>query len=369
MQPLRGALGPIGDRFFAINGFSGAVFIADDGALNWGFRGLTDDKGGLVTFGVVTHGKDPAPTGAGFFPLQIVVADLNGNASGSVQLSLGMKVGWSGETVHDGLVMDAYAYDNAANGPSGYSQPITVTIQVLHPPPSVDLRAGCGPVLDQGSLGSCTGHAFADALAFLEVRDGLPPTKFSPLYIYYNERFREGTVGFDAGASLSDGVKSLTKGDTSDGACYESTWPYDVAKFAVLPPSEAYLEGHQHEILVAESFQPVNSAYQLADMKDCLASGFPFVFGFSVFESFESASVASTGVVPMPAPGEKIIGGHAVLCVGYDDASQRFTCQNSWGQSWGASGFFTIPYAFMGASWPAYTSDYWTLRKGELMLT
>jgi hypothetical protein len=342
------------------------VFVAEDGALNWSRVGLMDDKGGLVTFGVVAHGKNPAPVGAGFFPLQIVVTDLNGNASGSVQLSPGMKVGWSGETVHDGLVMDAYAYDNAANGPSGYSQPITVTIQVLHPPPSVDLRAGCGPVRDQGSLGACTAFAFADALAFLEIRDGLPPTAFSPLYIYYNERALEGTIPYDAGAVLADGIRSLSQGH--DGACYEASWPYDVSKFAEKPPAPFYIEGQRHEILVAESIQPVNNAYQLADMKDCLASGYPFVFGFSVFESFESAEVARTGVAPMPAPGERILGGHAMMACSYDDATQRIGCQNSWGAAWGASGFCSLPYAFMGASWPAYIADLWTIRKGELML-
>ena len=66
-------------------------------------------------------------------------------------------------------------------------------------------------------------------------------------------------------------------------------------------------------------------------MKGCLASGYPFVFGFTVYDSFESQQVAKTGVVPMPAAGESVLGGHAVMAVGYDDSQQRFIVRNSWG--------------------------------------
>jgi C1A family cysteine protease len=82
-------------------------------------------------------------------------------------------------------------------------------------------------------------------------------------------------------------------------------------------------------------------------MKTALALGFPFIFGFSVYESFESETVSRTGIVPMPSPGEKMLGGHAVLAVGYDDTTQRFLVRNSWGTSWGMKGYFTIPYAYL----------------------
>src|SRR5260370_2581404 len=85
-------------------------------------------------------------------------------------------------------------------------------------------------------------------------------------------------------------------------------------------------------------------------MKGCLASGYPFVFGFSVYESFESQQVAQTGHVPMPHPGEKQIGGHAVLAVGYDDAHNWLLHRNSWGDGWGMARYFTIPYTYLTAS-------------------
>jgi len=95
-------------------------------------------------------------------------------------------------------------------------------------------------------------------------------------------------------------------------------------------------------------------------MKGCLASGYPFVFGFSVYESFESPQVAKTGIAPMPASSEKQIGGHAVIAVGYNDAQQRFIVRNSWGSGWGMRGYFTLPYAYLADG--DLAADFWTIR-------
>ncbi len=95
-------------------------------------------------------------------------------------------------------------------------------------------------------------------------------------------------------------------------------------------------------------------------MKGCLASGYPYVFGMTVYESFESQSVAQSGHAQMPAAGEQVVGGHAVLAVGYDDSQQWFIVRNSWGNGWGMQGYFTLPYAYMTNQ--GLTSDYWTVR-------
>ena len=110
--------------------------------------------------------------------------------------------------------------------------------------------------------------------------------------------------------------------------------------------------------LKAVQYQRV--AQNVNQMKGCLASGYPFVYGFTVYESFESKNVAKTGVVPMPASGEKILGGHCVLAVGYDDSQQRFLARNSWGTDWGLQGYFTVPYAYLTD--PNLSSDFWTIR-------
>lgn len=221
-------------------------------------------------------------------------------------------------------------------------------------PASVDLRAGCSPVENQGQLGSCTANALVGNLEFLEVKAGKPVADLSRLFVYYNERVMEGSVNDDAGAMLRDGVKSLVK----QGVCTEKTWPYVISKFAVKPPAACFKQALTHQVI---SYHRIIGLQQ---MRQCLAEGYPFVFGFSVYEGFEADSVAKTGKLDLPAPGEKLMGGHAILAVGYDDATKRLLIRNSWGADWGLQGYFTMPYDY--ANNGNLADDFWTLRAMEL---
>ena len=196
---------------------------------------------------------------------------------------------------------------------------------------------GCSPVEDQGNLGSCTANALAGALECLERKDKVSFIDLSRLFIYYNERVIEQSVSSDSGAMIRDGIKSLKK----TGVCSEKKWPYVISKFAVKPNSACYKEALNHQIT---SYQRILT---LDQMKSCLADGFPFVFGFTVYESFESPQVAKTGIVNMPKKNESVLGGHAVLAVGYNDKDKRFIVRNSWGTSWGMKGYFTMPYDYL----------------------
>jgi C1A family cysteine protease len=181
-----------------------------------------------------------------------------------------------------------------------------------------------------GQLVSCTANAIAGAIEFdlKNQPQKTPRDIFNPsrLFIYYNEREIEGTVNTDSGAMIRDGIKTCVK----QGAPHETLWPYDIANFTEQPSQPAFDDGLKHRLL---SYQRL--VQNLNQMKGCLASGYPFVFGFTVYESFESQEVASSGMVPMPSPNEQQLGGHAVLAVGYDDSSQRFIVRNSWGPGWG----------------------------------
>lgn len=220
-------------------------------------------------------------------------------------------------------------------------------------PASVDLRPGCPPVYDQGQLGSCTANAIAGALEYDQIKQGETPFTPSRLLIYYDERKMEGTISSDSGAAIRDGVKSVNL----QGACPESEWPYDISRFAVAPPAQCYVDAAKYKAVVYQRI-PRN----LSLMKACLASGYPFILGFTVYDSFESSEVAQTGIMPMPSRGESVLGGHAVLAVGYDDASQRFLVRNSWGSDWAGpmAGYFTMPYAYLLNS--GLSSDFWTIR-------
>jgi C1A family cysteine protease len=219
-------------------------------------------------------------------------------------------------------------------------------------PPKVDLREQCPPVYDQGHLGSCTANSIAGALEFDQMKEKEQPFTPSRLFIYYNERVIEGTVSSDSGAQIRDGVKSVNQ----LGAPPEDPdWPYDITKFADKPPQKAYDDAAQHKSILYQRLTPT-----LGQLKGCLASGYPFVFGFVVYESFESPQVASTGEGQLPQAGEQQIGGHAVLAVGYDESQQRFTIRNSWGPGWGMGGYFTLPYPYLLQH--TLSSDFWTIR-------
>jgi C1A family cysteine protease len=219
-------------------------------------------------------------------------------------------------------------------------------------PASADLRPQCPPVYDQGQLGSCTANAIGAAIQFDQMKQQIPnPFAPSRLFIYYNERVIEHTVESDSGAQIRDGIKSVNK----QGVCPETEWPYNIADFAKKPSRTCYDDARQHR---AVSYQRL--VQNLNQMKGCLASGYPFVLGISVYESFESPDVARSGHVPMPSPAEKMLGGHAVLAVGYDDANGWFILRNSWGAGWGMEGYFTLPYVYLLDA--NLASDFWTIR-------
>jgi len=222
-------------------------------------------------------------------------------------------------------------------------------------PLRVDLRSFCSKVEDQGSLGSCTAQALVGALEFLEIQNQVRYADLSRLFLYYNERVIEHSVRSDAGAMLRDGIKTLTK----QGVCREKLWPYVPEKFAAKPGAGCYTDAENHQIT---SYHRILT---LEEMRSCLAEGFPFVFGFTVYESFETNEIALSGVVDMPHPDEQVVGGHAVMAVGYDDAVKRFIVRNSWGIRWGMKGYFTMPYAYLADR--NLSDDFWTIRKGEKM--
>jgi len=217
-------------------------------------------------------------------------------------------------------------------------------------PAQVDLRDQCPAVYDQGQLGSCTANAISGAFEFDLLRQKAADFMPSRLFIYYNERAAENTISSDAGAQIRDGIKSVAK----QGVCPEPEWPYDITQFTDKPSASCYTAARSHRVV---SYQRVSQL--LNQFKGCLAHGNPFVFGFTVYESFESDQVAHTGEAPMPASGEKVLGGHAVMAVGYDDSTQRFTVRNSWGPAWGLGGYFTLPYAYLVDR--SLASDFWTL--------
>jgi C1A family cysteine protease len=217
-------------------------------------------------------------------------------------------------------------------------------------PTIIDLRSKFPPVFDQGQLGSCTANALCGLIAYDD-----PLLIGSRLFLYYNERKLENDIPDDAGALLSDGIQCLL----NYGICSESEWPYDINQFATKPPNSCYTDALNHKALNVTNINNTELS-----MKNALFSGYPFVVGIAVYASFETQTVANTGLVPMPTINDQLLGGHAVVCVGYNDNKKHWIMRNSWGSSWGDNGYFYLPYNYLLDS--KLSSDLWCINKMQL---
>lgn len=239
---------------------------------------------------------------------------------------------------------------------------------LIHQPPSmidlptvVDLRPTCPPVYDQGQLGSCTSNASCGAFEFDLLRQGLTDFTPSRLFQYYNSRVLSHDVHADNGSTVRDANKALAQ----YGVCSEALWPYNVSMVFHKPAKSDYKAALPNRIT-----QYSRVTQTLLSMKATLAGGLPIQIGFTVYDSFESDAVAQTGIVPMPDfSSESVLGGHAVLIVGYADAlvlpnsqvlTNVFITRNSWSANWGDAGYFYMPYAYFTN--PQLASDLWVIQ-------
>jgi C1A family cysteine protease len=212
-------------------------------------------------------------------------------------------------------------------------------------PTKMDLAETCSPVANQGKLGSCT--AFAVGKGFREFQLNRQKEEFKPLsalFIYYEARKMAGNETEATGSTITDNMTVLAR----TGIATESIFPYDVLKFAIEPPQAAYE--------AAKEYKYTNGIriHGLEDAQVALSKGEAVVFAYDVMESFRS--IKSDGLMPMPKAGEKRLGGHAVMAVGYDNQKQVVKVRNSWGADWADGGYFYMPYEYFKTN----ARDVWT---------
>ncbi|MGV3527096.1 MAG: C1 family peptidase [Candidatus Sericytochromatia bacterium] len=219
-------------------------------------------------------------------------------------------------------------------------------------PNQVDLRRWASPIDDQADLGACTGFSIKAARELMLIRDGQEPTTLSPLFIYYYERQREGTVDEDAGATIVSGMEVLKE----IGVAREALWSYDPSndnnpdtkeKFQLPPSAEANQDAGRYRV---KGIRPLET---LRAIRYALAHRSPVIIGIEVYEAFYETN----GWLPRPNPKEASQGGHAVTVVGYDDVKEVLIVKNSWGPAWGDKGYFYLPYDYVKLG---LASDAWT---------
>jgi len=227
----------------------------------------------------------------------------------------------------------------------------TLLLEVAALPSAADTSELYPRVWDQGNSSSCVGHSVAATACHERARLRLSPSlELSRLFLYYGARAIGGNVDTDDGAEIRDGFKTLAQ----SGAPREDVWPFysNLRNIVQQPSHQAYLAATWHK---ATKYRP--SPQNLDVLKAIVASGQAFSFGFSVYEEFESETVAHSGILTLPGTTESQVGGHAVSCAGYDDSVKAFKVRNSWGPDWGQHGYFWMPYDYILN--PDLASDFW----------
>ena len=191
-------------------------------------------------------------------------------------------------------------------------------------------------VFDQGSLGSCTANAACQYYGFLLRKTSTP---FSRLMQYWNTRNAENHIQYDSGATVRTTVSVLCK----NGICEEINWPYIIKNFKIQPPATVCSK----IISPPQTLRYISLSMTPSQWESALLAGQPIIFGMYVFSNFSNSQTAKTGIISYPTPSEKLLGGHCMLCTGYNQSSRQFEFLNSWGSKWGKNGYGYFPYSYL----------------------
>ena len=243
-------------------------------------------------------------------------------------------------------------------------------IKVTSLPGSVDLRPWCSPIEAQGELGSCTAHAGVGMVEYFEIRAFGKHVVGSRLFLYKVTRNLLHWTG-DSGAF----TRSMMGALVLFGLVPEEYWPYNIADFDKEPTAFCYAYAQNFQSIDYYRLDPpgITTIKLLNQIKINISAGLPAICGFTIYSSYLQGKV--TGKIPFPTADEKIIGGHAVMVVGYDDnlkiknsnigsaeTTGAFLIRNSWGTEWGIEGYGWLPYQYVIKR---LAIDWWSLLKNE----
>lgn len=235
-------------------------------------------------------------------------------------------------------------------------------------PEKIDLRKWCSPIENQQNIGSCTANSVAAVVEYFENKTYGKFIDASRLFLYKTTRNLLHSTG-DTGAFLKSTLGALVL----FGMPPEEYWPYNPSKFDDEPDAFCYAFAHNYRCISYFRHDPPNLSKSevLESIKKYLNSGIPSVFGFTVYQSIQLAD--QTGLIPFPTRNEKILGGHAIAAMGYDDEMEiegmtgqktkgAILIRNSWGEEWGLNGYGWLPYQYV---LQGIAIDWWSILKQD----
>lgn len=215
-------------------------------------------------------------------------------------------------------------------------------------PDSAEIPASDLPsVGDQLLTGSCVGWAAGWGLRhWLYKKETGKKQNFSVRFVWMAAKeidpFPLNVIFPLSGTRIRDAMKVMKE----DGIPEEGLYPFS----RELPEA-----GKRVEIINNAMKYRIGLYHSLSNVDDMhynLANVGPFVIGVPVYENF---SKLVDNVVPEPSG--KLVGGHALLVIGYDDTTSTFRVMNSWGADWGDKGFCKFTYDWVKAHfWNAWAS-------------
>lgn len=220
---------------------------------------------------------------------------------------------------------------------------------------------------DQGNWGKCVGWSTSEALEITDYLLDRNPDNLSAEDAYNKARKYDGLPDFLEGSNNLGAMKGVHK----LGVCLESCWPTSIDK---ADPSPGQMCNNvQYNSQCKE--HGIDSYYQIPVTVGALKSaiwgltsdpqwgegvGVPVILGVKIPESFKDAV---NGVVPIPLPGEEILGGHSTLTTGWRliEGKLYFDNPETWGKDNGDGGVWYLPEEYITGG---YIMDAWVFHNG-----
>ena len=245
-----------------------------------------------------------------------------------------------GITFSQGLKLDADAYQSAKQFEPSEEQGFAQTVL----PSKISFRSYTPMVMDQGKVSTCVGWAVSYAQLSTQQNIQMGVTNafqkifraMDPNFVYsrikgYNDQWCQ------EGSSMQDAMNVLvahgTKTRLSDPwlRCNSITSEY---------------ANNQASYYTITGYDAVSDDELVKNVKIALSYKYIVSVGVALTESFANGTAMSFGMWA-PKYGEKLIGGHAMCVIGYDDTKYggSFEVMNSWGTGYGDEGFVWIKYS------------------------